>query len=106
MDTNLVREFLTDTDHTGRFIVTSARTGKQYFVEAIGDSHIQWGSAVPGTETGFSTKKGWKKFQGSVEPEESLITSENGFTKIHELDKGVSPLAYIDMLDAQYPDKA
>ena len=36
---------------------------------------------------------------------ESLIKEENGFVKIHELKSGISPHAYIEMLDAEYPDK-
>ena len=50
-------------------------------------------------------KKGHDKYRGSVDKENSLITDKNGFTKIHELEVGVSPHAYIDMLDAKYPDK-
>lgn len=49
------------------------------------------------------TKKGWKKNAGSIDAKESMITKENGFTKIHDLNPGISPHAYIDMLDAQYP---
>jgi len=51
-------------------------------------------------------KKGDGKYKGAVTPKESLITKENGFAKVHELEPGLSPLAYIDHLDAQYPDKA
>lgn len=50
-------------------------------------------------------KKGWKKNQGSIDKDVSMITKENGFSKIHNLEPGISPHAYIDMLDAQYPDK-
>jgi hypothetical protein len=89
---------------TGRFIVTSMRTGKKYFVEAIGDSHVEWGSINP-SDGKFMVKKGWKKNKGSIESEESVITSENGFEKIHDLKPGTSPLAYIDELDSKYPTK-
>jgi hypothetical protein len=103
---NLKQQFLTNTDETGRFIVTSSRTGRRYFVEAIGDPHREWGSVTPGDNTAkLATKKGWKKYRGSVDEDESLITKENGFTKIHDLEPGISPMAYIDMLDAAYPDK-
>ena len=94
--------FLKDRDDTGRFIVTSKRTGKRYYVEAIGDPHIQWGSINPGTDE-LMVKKGWKKNKGSIQPEETMITKENGFSKIHDLKPGISPHAYIDMLDAEYP---
>lgn len=50
-------------------------------------------------------KKGWKKNKGSIEKEESMITTENGFEKIHELKAGESPLQHIEMLDSKYPTK-
>lgn len=104
MDANFKNKFLTNTDDTGRFIVTSKRTGKTYFVEAIGDPHIDWGSVDPSTQK-LTVKKGWKKNRGSIDADESLITKDNGFDKIHELKPGISPHAYIQMLDDEYPDK-
>jgi len=104
MTNDFSARFLKNRDDTGRFIVSSVRTGKRYYVEAIGDPHIEWGSINPGTND-LMVKKGWKKNKGSVEENESLITAENGFTKIHNLEPGISPHAYIDMLDAKYPDK-
>lgn len=101
--TDFNSRFLKDRDDTGRFIVTSKRTGKRYYVEAIGDPHIEWGSINPLNNGEFMVKKGWKKNKGSIEPEETMITKENGFSKIHNLKPGISPHAYIDMLDAQYP---
>jgi hypothetical protein len=50
-------------------------------------------------------KPGFRKYAGAVKPEDSMVTKENGFTKIHDLGPGESPLAYIDEIDAQYPDK-
>lgn len=94
-------EFLKDSSHTGRFIVKSLRTGKTYYVEPIGDPHTEWGSLDPATGKQM-VKKGWCKYKGSIEKDESLITLENGFDKIHDLPIGSSPLAYIDMLDAKY----
>jgi len=61
-----------------------------------------WGSINPGTDE-LMVKKGWKKNKGSIEPEETMITKENGFSKIHDLKPGISPHAYIDMLDVEYP---
>lgn len=104
MNDDFVKRFLAERDDTGRFIVASKRTGRRYFVEAIGDPHINWGSVIPGTDN-LAVKKGWKKNKGSIEANESLITEQNGFSKIHNLEPGMSPHAYIDMLDAQYPDK-
>jgi hypothetical protein len=104
IDKQVAKNFLQNRDDTGRFIVTSERTGRTYFVEAIGDPHIAWGSINPG-ETKLMNKKGHDKYRGSVDEKDSLITNENGFTKIHELEVGMSPHAYIDMLDAKYPDK-
>lgn len=100
------QKFLEDRDESGRFIVKSIRTGRSYYVEALGDPHREWGSALPGDHTGkLAVKKGWKKYRGSIEEGDSLITKDNGFAKIHNLEPGISPLAYIDMLDEQYPDK-
>lgn len=99
---NLLQKFKTKTEDSGRFIVTSKRTGKEYFVEPIGDPHLAWGSVDPATGK-MNVKKGWKKNKGSIEADESLISKENGFEKIHSLKAGESPLAYIDRLDAKYP---
>ena len=100
----LRQKFNTRTEDSGRFIVTSKRTGKEYFVEPIGDPHMAWGSIDPASGK-MMTKKGWKRNKGSIEKDESLITLENGFEKIHNLKPGDSPLAYIDMLDEKYPTK-
>lgn len=107
MDANFRSRFLTNTDETGRFIVTSMRTGRTYFVEPIvGDKPPEWGSVDPATGK-LMHKKGDGKFTGAVSKSESLITPENGFdpSKITFLDKGVSPHHAIDVLDAKYPDK-
>ena len=98
---NLEKRFLVNTENTGRFIVISKRTGHRYFVEAIGDPHIQWGSVDVSTGN-MNVKKGWKRFRGSIDADESLITKED-FEKIHNLKAGDSPLVYIDKLDEKYP---
>lgn len=104
-NTNVLQKFLTNTDDTGRFIVSSLRTGKRYFVEPIETEHTpKWGSIDPATGN-LMHKKGDGKYRGGIDAKDSLITKENGFEKIHMLERGMSPLAYIDMLDAQYPDK-
>ncbi len=108
MDTKLREKFLTNTDDTGRFIVTSQRTGKSYFVEAIDNRQAtdwtKWGSVDPATGK-MTNKHGFRKYAGAVDEDDTLIKPENGFEKIHNLEAGHSPLAYIDMLDAEYPDK-
>jgi hypothetical protein len=109
MDPDLRKRFLTNTDETGRFIVTSQRTGKSYFVEPI-DAQSKtdwtgWGSVDPATGK-LMNKPGFRKYHGAVKPEDSLVTEENGFSKVHDLEPGMSPHAYIEYLDAQYPDKA
>ena len=101
---NLLQRFKTRTEDSGRFIVTSRRTGREYFVEPIGDPHLSWGSIDPASGK-MMTKKGWKRNKGSIEQDESLITKENGFEKIHNLKPGESPLVYIDMIDKEYPTK-
>lgn len=93
--------FLINSSDTGRFIVKSLKTGKEYFIEPIGDPHVEWGSLDPASKT-MSTKKGWKKYKGSIEKNESLITKENGFNDIYELTPGQSPLGFIEELDNKY----
>ncbi len=101
----LHERFMTNTDESGRFIVVSNRTGRKYYVEPIGDSHVEWGSVYPGDKE-LHHKKGDGKFRGSVHSKDSLVTEANGFTKVTTLDKGTSPLAAIDFLDSKYPDKS
>lgn len=102
----IMKKFLTNTDDTGRFIVLSKRTGRKYFVEPIETAHTpKWGSIDPATGE-LMHKKGDGKYRGGISEKESLITPENGFKNIITLDRGVSPLAYIDMIDDKYPDKA
>lgn len=104
MDATLRQKFLTNTDETGRFIVTSKRTGKTYAVEPIIGKHTPiWGDMDPATKK--VTGSYGKKYTGAINKDESLITEDNGFAKIHNLENGMSPLAYIDALDAEYPDK-
>ena len=103
MQQEFYSRFLKETDHTGRFIVVSKRTGVKYFVEPIGNGISVWGDLDPATKQ--LTGSYGEKYRGSIEEKESLITPENGFSNIKLLDKGVSPLAYIDWKDAQYPDK-
>jgi hypothetical protein len=105
MNATLTSRFLTNTDDTGRFIVSSPRTGRKYFVEPVGDPHVNWGSIDPsnGMNGKLMTKKGSGKYRGSIDENDSLISKENGFKNIVTLEPGTSPLAYIDKIDAEYP---
>lgn len=101
MNKDFTEKFLANRDETGRFIVKSKKTGKTYFVEAIdGDERTLWGDYDPATKS-FQTA-GYGKYKGSVKPEESMITKENGFEKIHSLKPGESPLEYIERIDEEY----
>lgn len=104
MENTLRENFLTNTDETGRFIVTSKRTGKSYFVEPIGYTRTNWGSIDPASKN-LMNKKGHDKYRGSIDESESLITEENGFKNIQMLAAGTSPLLAIEELDSKYPDK-
>lgn len=105
MRPDIATRFFTNTDETGRFIVHSKRTGKTYAVEPMGHHKTNWGSVDPATGD-LMNKKGHDKYRGSIDPEDSLITEENGFVNIQVLDRGTSPLWAIDAIDAKYPNKA
>lgn len=97
-------KFLEESDETGRHIYTSYRTGKVYCIEPIDKSGrpADWGSYNPSTGN-IENKKGSGKFTGSITPEESLITEDNGFKNIQLLEAGESPYSAIEKLDAKYP---
>ncbi len=98
------KKFFEDTDHTGRHMCISFRTGKRYYIEAIdGKSKVKWGDLDPSTKK--LTGDYGSKYHGAVDKKDSLITEENGFDKVHELPPGTSPMVYIEKLDAEYPDK-
>jgi len=102
---DVLQKFFTNTDDTGRFVYTSKRTGRTYFVEPIETAHTpKWGSVDPATGN-LMHKKGDGKYRGGISPSESLITPENGFKNIQVLDRGTSPLLAIDYIDSKYPDK-
>jgi hypothetical protein len=97
------QRFLENTDHTGRQIVVSQRTGRQYYVEVLDSGNrTNWGDLNPAT--GKVEGKYGKKYRGCIDPKESMIT-EDVFEKVTTLLPGQSPYAYIDKIDAQYPDK-
>lgn len=103
--TLLIKRFLENSEDTGRFIVKSLRTGKTYFVEAIdGDEKSVWGDLDPVMKK-LQTSNYGNKHKGSIKPSESMIDEENGFTKIHNLGVGVSPIDYINRIDNEYYEK-
>ena len=104
MDNDFKKRFLFNRDETGRFIVKSIKTGKSYFVEVIdGDERTNWGDVDPATKK--ITGSYGDKYKGSIRKEESMITKENGFDKIHILGVGESPLDYINRIDDEYFEK-
>lgn len=102
MENNIsIKDFLVDSENTGRFIVTSLRTGRKYYVEPIDDgSKVEWGDLNPSTKK-MEGDYG-SKHKGAVRPSESLITKENGFDNIIVLDPGYSPIEYIEKIDKKY----
>lgn len=104
MDKDFKKKFLMNRDETGRFIVKSLRTGRTYYVETLDEGEMtDWGDLDPVTKK--MTGAYGLKHKGSVRPEESLITKENGFEKIHTLGPGESPLDYINRIDEEYYNK-
>lgn len=104
MDREFKKRFLMNRDETGRFIVKSMKTGKSYFVETLDtNDRNDWGDLDPVTKK--MTGSYGDKYKGSVRHEESLITKENGFEKIHYLGVGESPLDYINRIDDEYFEK-
>jgi len=82
---------------TGRFYIRS-KSGKLYCVEPIqkgGKTDGDWGNQIPGS----GLEKVKPKYPGAVKPKESIITEENGFVNIVELEPGVSPIEYIERLE-------
>lgn len=94
---------MTQSSETGRQIVVSIRTGRKYYIEAIGPKRpAEWGDINPVTKQ-IEGSYG-KKYTGAISHEESMITKENGFEDIHEI-QGGSPYSIIDEMDAKYPDR-
>ena len=97
------KRFLESRDDSGRFIVTSFRTGKKYYIEPIGpDRAADWGSYNPSTGN-IENKKGFDKHRGAIDEKDSLITKENGFVRIEYSGVGSSPFSVIDEMDKVRP---
>ena len=98
--TRVTKRFLTGTDKTGRFIISSKITGITYFVEPIdnGKPDKLLGDVDPATNK-LNGDYG-NKVVGAVKEQDSLITENNGFVNILTF-KG-SPLGVIDRRDKIY----
>lgn len=93
-----MKNFLENTEESGRFIVYSPKTGITYYIEPLDEgSKVRWGDLDPGTKT--LTGDYGSKYKGSIKASESLITEENGFKNIQVLEAGVSPYAEIERID-------
>ena len=96
-----IKNFLVNSDDTGRFIVKSLKTGRTYYVEPIDNGNrTEWGDINPVTkklEGDYGTKH-----KGSIKESESVIKEENGFENIVTLESGYSPIDYIEQLDKKY----
>lgn len=97
------KAFFKDTDHTGRHMIVSFRTGKRYVIEPIAGNKVKWGDLNPAT--GKVEGSYGEKYPGAIAEKDSLITEENGFKNIQMFEPGQSPYAAIEALDATYPDK-
>lgn len=103
MENNAIKDFLVNSDDTGRFIVTSLKTGRKYYVEPIDNGNrTKWGDLNP--STGHLEGDYGSKHKGAVKESESLITEENGFDNIVTLPPGWSPIEYIEQLDKKYQE--
>lgn len=87
-----------NSSETGRFIIKSLVTNKEYFIESIGRQHSNWGDLNPAT--GKVEGSYGEKFKGSIEAKDSMITSENGFDEVKSLENWSDLLSEIERRDA------
>jgi len=100
MEATIKKRFFEDRDETGRFMVVSSKTGVRYYIEPQGNGRpADWGSYNPSTGN-IENKKGFDKFTGSVLPQDTIITEENGFKHVEMIGIGTSPFSEIDKRDA------
>ena len=95
---DIKKNFLINRDETGKEIIHYLETGKKYYIEYIGDGHSKWGDFDPVTKK-FTGNYG-NKSTGSITPEESVITKENGFDEI--IEGNGSPYYNVDKLHEQW----
>lgn len=78
------------------------KSGRKFMVEEYGHAHTDWGNYNPATKKIETVKS---KVDEIIDESNTQITKENGFKGIVMLDKGVSPLGYIDALDRSGLDR-
>ena len=84
---------------TGRYTVKT-KSGRTFTIEPIAernqkiDGHAFTNSGIDGSETKN------KQLGGAIRAEDSIITPENGFTRIATLPPGHSPNGFIQALEA------
>jgi hypothetical protein len=78
--------------NTGRYFYHDPRSGRRFCIEPISE-RVQKQEEKTWTNGGINQVRG-----GSIREDESIITSENGFTGITTLPPGVSPDAFIEAL--------
>lgn len=80
---------------TGRFFV-HMKSGRKFCIEPYGDVHTDWGNINPATK---KLEKVKSKNVDIIDDSNTVITKENGYRNICMLDKGTSPIGYIELLD-------
>jgi hypothetical protein len=74
------------------------RSGRKFVVEPLKGAPVQWGDVNPAT--GKVEGSYGSKYEGGVDPKDSILKPENGFKNITKLPPGVSPLNFIERIDA------
>lgn len=95
----ILKNFLVNSDNTGRFIVKSLKTGISYFVEPISKARGKLWGDVDVANKKLRGDYG-NKFKGSIEACDSLIHSHYDFLNISVI--GGSPFSEIERRDEQY----
>jgi hypothetical protein len=85
---------------TGRYYVVT-KSGRKFCVEPIAERHqkIEGPVFTNGGISGDGVKVE-KSLGGSIRPEDSIITKENGYNRIFTLPAGHSPNGFIEALEA------
>jgi hypothetical protein len=85
---------------TGRYYVKDLKSGRKFCIEPLRDRNQKEDDVTfkNGGITGDSVKFHGEVKGGSITPDESIITPENGFKNIIITDKGVSPEGVIEQL--------
>ena len=92
------KDFLKNSDHTGRSIIVDIKTGRKFYVEPIDNfnRNSNWGDINPATHK-VEGEYG-KKYKGSVTESESMVTKENEFDYVIEVPVGHSVCSTINRL--------